>query len=224
MSDGAANPYLVAAAVLHAARFGVEQQMAPPEPQVAGRAAEHRPPVPPTLEAALEALEADEELCAALGPWVVETFTKLKRAEWERYAKTVGDPATTEVTPWETRVLPAVLLRGGPSFDEDWMAMSVRLDEIDLSSHDAFVEEVPTLGVPELRERDPVHWQAEPTPNRGFWAVTRFHDIEEILRDTKRFSSARGVTLEEQTEEEVEARASMIDMDPPKHSRLRRLV
>ena len=102
--------------------------------------------------------------------------------------------------------------------------MSVRLDEIDLSSHDAFVDEVPLWAFRELRERDPVHWQPEPTPNRGFWAVTRFHDIEDILRDTKSFSSARGVTLEEQTEEEVEARASMIDMDPPNHSRLRRLV
>ena len=85
--------------------------------------------------------------------------------------------------------------------------MSVRLDEIDLSSHDAFVDEVPLWAFRELRERDPVHWQPEPTPNRGFWAVTRFHDIEDILRDTKSFSSARGVTLEEQTEEEVEARA-----------------
>ena len=102
--------------------------------------------------------------------------------------------------------------------------MSVRLDEIDLSSHDAFVDEVPLWAFRELRERDPVHWQPEPTPNRGFWAITRFHDIEEILRDTKSFSSARGVTLEEQTDEEVEARASMIDMDPPNHSRLRRLV
>ena len=102
--------------------------------------------------------------------------------------------------------------------------MSVRLDEIDLSSHDAFVDEVPLWAFRELRERDPVHWQPEPTPNRGFWAITRFHDIEEILRDTKSFSSARGVTLEEQTEEEVEARASMIDMDPPQHSRQRRLV
>ncbi len=102
--------------------------------------------------------------------------------------------------------------------------MSVRLDEIDLSSHDAFVDEVPLWAFRELRERDPVHWQPEPTPNRGFWAITRFHDIEDILRDTKSFSSARGVTLEEQTEEEVEARASMIDMDPPNHSRLRRLV
>ena len=102
--------------------------------------------------------------------------------------------------------------------------MSVRLDEIDLSSHDTFVDEVPLWAFRALRERDPVHWQPEPAPNRGFWAITRFHDIEEVLRDTKTFSSARGVTLEEQTEEEVEARRSMIDMDPPNHSRLRRLV
>ncbi|HJS26505.1 MAG TPA: cytochrome P450 [Actinomycetota bacterium] len=102
--------------------------------------------------------------------------------------------------------------------------MTVRSDEIDLSSHDAFVEEVPLRAFKELREQDPVHWQPEPTPNRGFWAVTRFHDIEDILRDTKRFSSAHGITLEEQTEEEVEARRSMIDMDPPNHSQLRRLV
>jgi cytochrome P450 len=70
--------------------------------------------------------------------------------------------------------------------------MSVRLDEIDLSSHDAFVDEVPLWAFRELRERDPVHWQPEPTPNRGFWAITRFRDIEEILRDTKTFSSAHG--------------------------------
>jgi cytochrome P450 len=102
--------------------------------------------------------------------------------------------------------------------------MSVRLDEIDLASHDAFVDELPLWAFKELRERDPVHWQPEPAPNHGFWAITRFHDIEEILRDTKTFSSAHGVTLEEQSEEEVEARRSMIDMDPPQHSQLRRLV
>ena len=101
MSDGAANPYLVAAAVLHAARFGVEHQMSAPEPQTPGEPPNTDRRVPPTLEAALAAFEADDELCAALGPWLVETFTKLKRAEWERYAKTVGDASTTEVTPWE---------------------------------------------------------------------------------------------------------------------------
>ena len=36
MADGAANPYLVAAAVLHAARFGVEHQMQAPDAQPIG--------------------------------------------------------------------------------------------------------------------------------------------------------------------------------------------
>jgi glutamine synthetase len=75
--------------------------MSPPEPQTPGEPPNTDRRVPPTLEAALAAFEADDELCAALGPWLVETFTKLKRAEWERYAKTVGDATTTEVTPWE---------------------------------------------------------------------------------------------------------------------------
>jgi len=101
MADGAANPYLSAAAVLHAARLGVEQQMTPPPVQVAGEPPNTERRVPATLEAALQALEADEELCAALGPWLVETFTKLKRAEWERYEKAVDDTTTTDVTPWE---------------------------------------------------------------------------------------------------------------------------
>jgi glutamine synthetase len=101
MSDGAANPYLVAAAVLHAARFGVEHQMTPPPAQVAGEAPNTERRVPSTLETALAALETDEQLCAALGPWLVETYTKLKRAEWERYVKAVDDPATADVTPWE---------------------------------------------------------------------------------------------------------------------------
>jgi glutamine synthetase len=101
MADGAANPYLAAAAVLHAARFGVEHQMEPPPAQVAGEPANTERRVPPTLDAALAALEADTELCAALGPWLIETFTKLKRAEWERYQKAVEDTGTTDVTPWE---------------------------------------------------------------------------------------------------------------------------
>jgi glutamine synthetase len=101
MSDGAANPYLVAAAVLHSARFGVEHQMTPPPAQPVGEPPNTDVCVPPTLEASLSALESDEELCAALGPWLVETFTKLKRAEWESYAKAVEDATTTDVTPWE---------------------------------------------------------------------------------------------------------------------------
>ncbi len=98
------------------------------------------------------------------------------------------------------------------------------LEEIRLWDHDFFVDEVPHWAFELLRREDPVRWQEEPAPNQGFWAVTRFRHIEQVLSDPKAFSSARGVTLEEQTAEEVEARRSMIDMDPPRHSRLRRLV
>ncbi len=101
MADGAANPYLVAAALLQAARFGVEHEMEPPPAQVAGEAPNTERRVPPSLESALEALEGDEELCAAVGTWVIEAFLTLKRAEWERYAKAVEDTSTTGITPWE---------------------------------------------------------------------------------------------------------------------------
>ena len=38
------------------------------------------------------------------------------------------------------------------------------------------------------------------------------------------FSSAQGSTLEEMTQEELAARRSMMDLDPPAHSRIRRLL
>jgi glutamine synthetase len=57
--------------------------------------------VPATLALALDALEQDKDLCSAMGEWLVQTFTMLKRAEWERYAAAVADTSTTEVTDWE---------------------------------------------------------------------------------------------------------------------------
>jgi glutamine synthetase len=49
----------------------------------------------------LNALAADKEMVAAIGPEMVEAFTILKRAEWERYLASGADPESTEVTPWE---------------------------------------------------------------------------------------------------------------------------
>jgi glutamine synthetase len=100
-SDGAANPYLAAAAVLHAARFGVEQEMEPPPPQTAGDDPNTDVRIPATLDRALEAFIADEALIGALGDPLVSAFTMLKRAEWERYAAATSDTATADVTEWE---------------------------------------------------------------------------------------------------------------------------
>jgi glutamine synthetase len=102
-SDAAANPYLAAAAVLHAARLGVEHDMElPPVQPVAGEP-NTDVHIPDNLDAALNALAADTELVEAMGREVVEAFTILKRAEWERYLASGADPLSTDVTDWELR-------------------------------------------------------------------------------------------------------------------------
>jgi glutamine synthetase len=101
--DGAVNPYLVAAALLHACRLGVEQDLALPDAQPLGEDVVADRHVPSNLAEALEALEADKEIVAAMGEEFVSAFVALKRAEWDRYVANVPDPAVTEATDWELR-------------------------------------------------------------------------------------------------------------------------
>src|SRR5690349_9870697 len=75
-----------------------------------------------------------------------------------------------------------------------------------------------------LRREDPVHWNPEAAPNRGFWAVTRHADIEAIGRDEQSFSSARFVNLEELDEDQMRLRRSMLETDGPRHRALRKLL
>jgi glutamine synthetase len=87
--------------LLHAARFGVDDEMEPPSAQEAGADPNTDVKIPSTLEEALTVFERDRALCDALGQPLVTAFTMLKRAEWERYAAAVTQPSTTEVTAWE---------------------------------------------------------------------------------------------------------------------------
>ena len=98
-------------------------------------------------------------------------------------------------------------------------------DFIDLSDHDNFVDAVPHEAFAQLRREDPVHWNPEPDGGAGFWAVTRYEDIRTVHR-TPRSSPRRsaGTSLEDLEPEHIEARKSMIDMDPPRHDELRALV
>ena len=98
------------------------------------------------------------------------------------------------------------------------------LQQIDLSDHDAFLERVPYEWFKTLREEDPVHWNDE-RDGTGFYAVTRYHDIREVHRHTEIYSSELGGTsLEDLEPDQIEARKSMIDMDPPRHDELRGLI
>jgi cytochrome P450 len=102
--------------------------------------------------------------------------------------------------------------------------MSITLQDVDLASHDEFVDGVPHEYFALLRREDPVHWNDEPD-GPGFWAITRHAHINEVHRDWQTFSSERGGTsLEDIEPENIEPRKSMIDMDPPRHNQLRAIV
>ena len=93
----------------------------------------------------------------------------------------------------------------------------------DLSSHDSFVNCVPHKTFEALRRDDPVAWFDERDAS-GFWAITRHEDITEISKSFRQFTTRQGIRLEEMTAEERNARLTMMEQDPPEHTRLRRLV
>jgi cholest-4-en-3-one 26-monooxygenase len=107
--------------------------------------------------------------------------------------------------------------------------------EIDLLDVDRFCEGVPHEWFTYLREHDPVHFHAEPD-GPGFWVVTKHADVIACNRDAATFSSeaSNGGVIAltgpagEQTENRTEAESAggrlMLQMDPPDHTRYRRLV
>jgi len=101
----------------------------------------------------------------------------------------------------------------------------VLITDIDLASPDFFVPAPPHEALRVLREHDPVHWQPEPPPHHGFWAVTKYRDLEKVMHDAVTFSAEKaGVILEEMAPDELAARQSMMETDPPRHTRLRKIV
>jgi cholest-4-en-3-one 26-monooxygenase len=96
---------------------------------------------------------------------------------------------------------------------------------VDLGDPDTYTPGMPHTEFARLRAEDPVSWQPE-GGGRGFWAVTRYHDVVTVLRTPKVFSSWRGgVLLADPPAEFLEKlRESMMNRDPPDHTALRRLV
>ncbi|HMK63166.1 MAG TPA: cytochrome P450 [Acidimicrobiales bacterium] len=99
------------------------------------------------------------------------------------------------------------------------------LSEIDLTDSRNFVEAVPHHWFAELRHRAPVYWHEEPD-GPGFWAVTKYEDCVTVNRDYEHFSSSRKATfIWDLDDEQVEnLRLLMLNMDPPLHTRYRRMV
>ncbi len=84
-----------------------------------------------------------------------------------------------------------------------------------------FMDPYPTYTA--LRTRDPVHWS---NLSNG-WVVSRYQDIDAILRDHRRFSNDPQQRLRSRSRRaqiSPEADPSMLFVDPPDHTRLRSLV
>jgi cytochrome P450/nitrite reductase/ring-hydroxylating ferredoxin subunit len=98
------------------------------------------------------------------------------------------------------------------------------LDDVDLTDLGVWERGVPYDWFELLRREAPLFWQEE-TEGRGFWAYTRYDDCLAMAKDWQTYSSELGGTsLQDLTPEEVQARKSMIDTDPPEHTRLRAIV
>ena len=93
--------------------------------------------------------------------------------------------------------------------------MNVDLDDLDL-----FVPSVPHHVFDWLRDNAPVSWNHQ-NLGSGFWNLVRHSDVVHASRHHEVFSSAHGTNIEDP---EFGADLMMINMDPPQHTRLRKLV
>ena len=98
LADGAANPYITAAALLEAGLDGIDNHRHPGPPSTTNayydRVPEGLRSLPDNMLDALRALQADTILTAGLGREFKDSYLKLKHAEWRDFS--------SYVTKWET--------------------------------------------------------------------------------------------------------------------------
>jgi cytochrome P450 len=93
----------------------------------------------------------------------------------------------------------------------------------DVTTPTLYLDGVPDDRFTEMRNTPGLTWH--PYEQSGFWAATRHADIREISRTTETFSSGIGHSnLWDLEPDALEARRSILDTDPPDHTRLRRLA
>ncbi len=104
----------------------------------------------------------------------------------------------------------------------------------DFTDPDIYAHRLPVRELAELRATAPIWWNEQPRDRGGFgdggyWVVTKHRDIREVSLRSDVFSSAEKSIVPRYREDvaagQIEAgRASMIMMDDPEHSRLRKIV
>jgi cytochrome P450 len=111
---------------------------------------------------------------------------------------------------------------------------TVRAADVDLSSFDFWAQPgaAREAGFAALRREKPIsfHKEFEPPPQiplprgPGYWALSRHKDVLEASRNAELFCSGKGSNIADLPESFNEFFGSMINMDDPRHGRLRRIV
>jgi cytochrome P450 len=109
---------------------------------------------------------------------------------------------------------------------------AVDLESIDLSAQDFWAEppEVRHAVFDRLRAERPFAFFAEPVvpffpPGAGYYAVTRYADVDAISSQPAVFCSGQGaVSIADMPPDLNEFYGSMISMDDPRHAKIRRIV
>jgi glutamine synthetase len=102
LSDGGAPVHSALAALLQAARLGVCNELSPGAPESGNglNTIDATTTVPANLSDALDALEADHALVAAIGSELVAQHVAVKRTEWHRFSEATTDWELREYLPF----------------------------------------------------------------------------------------------------------------------------
>ena len=94
-ADASSNPYLAFGGLIAAGLDGMQRELVPPpaiDVDPADLSDDEREAAaivryPTTLAAALDGLEADDELLAALGEPLARSYVAVRRSEWDAYSE-----------------------------------------------------------------------------------------------------------------------------------------
>jgi methyl-branched lipid omega-hydroxylase len=110
-------------------------------------------------------------------------------------------------------------------------ARPIPRDEIDLSELDFWTRPIEERegAFATLRAEDEIPFFEEPVTEMmgqgpGYWSLTRHADLLEASRQPELFCSGRGTNIGDLPPEWLEFLGSIINMDDPRHARLRRIV
>jgi cytochrome P450 len=105
------------------------------------------------------------------------------------------------------------------------------VDEIDFGNTDLWGRTDWPGMFAKLRHERPISWHNEPGfpemgvgPGPGFWSLSKYADVQHVSRHPELFISGKGTNIPDFPPEVYEFLGSMINMDPPRHTRFRLIV